>query len=555
MLCSFTREFGSLDGLDPQLDLVDGTAIGYRNFLHQMCSYLHYRYISLLISENKAFDSLHFWVLLPLKKNDLQLGSKKIYNLLASLYIPINSHVTVAETGKANHEILLKDVCKFGPEQKLTMTSSAHQKNAARLKRNNYGGISIKSAALVFEGTWDTFLDITYRHQNTESKFHFVLMSYISEMLNFTFTYYLHTKYTWGYPSNGSDCFNGIIGTLQENCGDCEISTTGLMWKTERMERVDYVTDTNKFLGAFVFLKPSLSEVSIIYELPFSLTVWITFSVTMAILTIILVFVRQTENHLQSKNEISEPVFWSDAILDTIGIICQQVPENIINRHTAARIIFMFLLLLSVFLVTSYSAIIVSLLQTTSSSINSLEDLINSPLRLSIVDVLANEVTDPTVEKLFKEKLYNQPVSEAFTSEEVGMEKIRKGLFAFHGLFGANKIISDTYEEHEKCRFKQIPMFMANHIGFPIKKGSPYTEHIRQSVQWLRETGIMDREVKRWYYQKPQCISGVQNFVSVGIQDFYPTMVILSYGILFSIAMLVLETIYCKYHNRITISK
>ncbi|PSN41786.1 hypothetical protein C0J52_21748 [Blattella germanica] len=85
------------------------------------------------------------------------------------------------------------------------------------------------------------------------------------------------------------------------------------------------------------------------------------------------------------------------------------------------------------------------------------------------------EVTDPTVEKVFKEKLYAQPYHEAFVSEEEGMAKIRKGLYAFHALFAAHKIISDAFEEHEKCRVKQIPMFLANHIGFPIRKGSPYS--------------------------------------------------------------------------------
>ena len=84
------------------------------------------------------------------------------------------------------------------------------------------------------------------------------------------------------------------------------------------------------------------------------------------------------------------------------------------------------------------------------------------------------------MEKLFKEELYTRPRAEAFTSEEIGMEKIRRGLYAFHYLFGAYKIISDTYEEHEKCRCKEITMFLANHVGYPIKKGSPYIEHIRQ---------------------------------------------------------------------------
>jgi hypothetical protein len=50
---------------------------------------------------------------------------------------------------------------------------------------------------------------------------------------------------TWGYPENGSSCFSGIVGTLQ--CGESDISATGLMWKMERMDIIDYVTETIKF--------------------------------------------------------------------------------------------------------------------------------------------------------------------------------------------------------------------------------------------------------------------------------------------------------------------
>ena len=52
----------------------------------------------------------------------------------------------------------------------------------------------------------------------------------------------------------------------------------------------------------------------------------------------------------------------------------------------SSRIIFLSLLLLSLFLSTSYSANIVSLLQTTSTAINSLGDLMDSPFTLSVMD-------------------------------------------------------------------------------------------------------------------------------------------------------------------------
>jgi hypothetical protein len=90
------------------------------------------------------------------------------------------------------------------------------------------------------------------------------------------------------------------------------------------------------------------------------------------------------------------------------------------------------------------------------------------------------ETTDPEVTRVFKEKLYTQPFQEAFTAETVGMEKIRKGLYAYHGLSGAYKVISDTYKDDEKCRFKEIRMFTSLHLSFTARKGSPYIPHIKE---------------------------------------------------------------------------
>ena len=64
----------------------------------------------------------------------------------------------------------------------------------------------------------------------------------------FIFSMNVTTTETWGYPINGSDCFTGIVGTVQENCGDCEISATGIMWKNERSEKIDFATDIDTFM-------------------------------------------------------------------------------------------------------------------------------------------------------------------------------------------------------------------------------------------------------------------------------------------------------------------
>ena len=54
-----------------------------------------------------------------------------------------------------------------------------------------------------------------------------------------------HFAYTWGYPINGSECFNGAVGMLQ--CGECEINAGGLLFKTERLRVIDYAGETISF--------------------------------------------------------------------------------------------------------------------------------------------------------------------------------------------------------------------------------------------------------------------------------------------------------------------
>jgi hypothetical protein len=76
--------------------------------------------------------------------------------------------------------------------------------------------------------------------------------------------------------------------------------------------------------------------------------------------------------------------------------------------------------------------------------------------------------------------LFTQPYHKAFTTPEVGVQKMREGLYAFHGDADAFKIISETYDEHEKCRLKDIKMFSTIQLALVVKKGSPFTEHIRQ---------------------------------------------------------------------------
>jgi hypothetical protein len=71
-----------------------------------------------------------------------------------------------------------------------------------------------------------------------------------------------------------------------------------------------------------------------------------------------------------------------------------------------------------------------------------------------------------------------------------------------------------------------------------------YISFVICRARWLREIGLVGREYKYWFYQKPKCDSNSQGFVSVRIQDFYPVLFILLFGIVSSLGILVAEKAY-----------
>jgi hypothetical protein len=77
------------------------------------------------------------------------------------------------------------------------------------------------------------------------------------------------------------------------------------------------------YRGAFLFLKPSLSDISNIYTLPFSRAVWVTYLVTTAVFCCALHVVQRTEGAI-GDSAATRPLSLSDSVLTVIGIVCQE---------------------------------------------------------------------------------------------------------------------------------------------------------------------------------------------------------------------------------------
>lgn len=282
--------------------------------------------------------------------------------------------------------------------------------------------------------------------------------------------------------------------------------------------------------------------------MPFSSTVWIAcislvaFIIIASLIQWSLPVIRNQMHPLESMTFV-------------LGAVCQQGFYTSFYS-ISGKILTILTFVASIFLFTSYSANIVALLQSPSDAIKSIPDLISSHLKVVVQDtvynhIYYNETTDPVKIKLWTEKVKPFGLA-AFDSVSNGMAKMRSGSFAFQvETHAAYQVISDTFTEHEKCGLKELPSFLLPRCTVPMKKNSRYSEMIRQRIRWQRETGLINREYKRWIPQKTICPGNVGGFSSVGFTEILPAIKVVIFGMIISFGLLILEILYHRYIGKL----
>lgn len=290
-----------------------------------------------------------------------------------------------------------------------------------------------------------------------------------------------------------------------------------------------------------MFKQPPLSSISNIFLLPFDNYVWMACFLLILITILIALF----QWILPQIRLLAHPL---EAVQFVLGATCQQ-GYYLQTNSISGRIIIIFTFIASIALFTSYAANIVALLQSPSNAIKTIPDLINSPLRVVVQEtvynhVYYNETTDPAKIMLWNTKIKPNGLSAFESSVPIGVEKLKSGTYAFQvESHAAYQVISDTFNEHEKCGLKELPAFKLPRCTVPLRKNSRYREMIGQRILWQRETGVMNREYKRWIPQKTRCAENVGGFDSVGLIECRPAFIALSIGISFACLILILENV------------
>lgn len=149
----------------------------------------------------------------------------------------------------------------------------------------------------------------------------------------------------------------------------------------------------------------------------------------------------------------------------------------------SSRIVILVILIAALSLYASYTGFIVALLQSPSSAIQTLEDLINSGLKFGVQDIVYNRYYFRTFEDTIRKHFYEHLVenkTDVWMSLESGVQQLRMGFFAFHvDVSCGYEVMQQTFEEHEKCGIYEIDYLNVLLPMLVIKRKSPYREIIR----------------------------------------------------------------------------
>nr|CAI5841416.1 unnamed protein product [Callosobruchus analis] len=185
--------------------------------------------------------------------------------------------------------------------------------------------------------------------------------------------------------------------------------------------------------------------------------------------------------------------FYTDDRIDYVDFVPASTPtyfKFIFSTDTepksiSGRIATLITLLALMFLYTSYSANIVALLQSTTESIKTLEDILNSRITLGVHDVVYGHyyfehATEPTRRAIYEQKVAPKGQKPHFMTVEEGIARVRKEFFGFSGEVSSSyKIVADTFEEHEKCSLKEVIFITPVDTHMPIRKKSAYKEFVK----------------------------------------------------------------------------
>ncbi|XP_055600384.1 uncharacterized protein LOC129749433 isoform X2 [Uranotaenia lowii] len=380
----------------------------------------------------------------------------------------------------------------------------------------------------------DTITRISYHHSKN------LLVEYMNATIEKTFTT------TWGYFNATTGRFDGVAGQLIENT--TEFSGTLLLLIQDRLKHIDYLKMPIIGYLRLIFKVPKLSITENIFRMPFDNAVW--GSLLALVLTTVALSLAMNKFNIQ-KSRKEHP---TDSAFDIVPVALQQ-GTLLIPKSVSQQIFILIGLVGLMFIFTSFSAKIISLIQAPSERIKTIQDLLESRIEAGAHDVVYNKVylaaaTEPSKKAFYKKKIQRRDGSLNMYKLEEGVAKLRQGLFAFHGYTpGIYHVISETFDDVEKCSLRELSVIERTPGFLVMQKNYTLREHLQVGDTRIFEAGVFNREHRRIMTGKPGCVKGTV-FQPLSAIDVRFSMQVMACGIGIAALVLLLEILVRWYQMR-----
>ncbi|XP_031624941.1 glutamate receptor ionotropic, delta-2-like [Contarinia nasturtii] len=347
----------------------------------------------------------------------------------------------------------------------------------SKRRRNLKGRIISVSMVLTHNDSINHLTDYRDRLIDSPSKAAYPVCVHLVAAMNGTANFTVEK--TWGYKNPQTGEFDGMTGQLLRK--EADIGGTIIYMVPARIPQMDFISMIVDTRAELVFRAPPLSYASNIFYYPFTGTVWIA-TVTLTVIASIVIYFTYILPSESERDHVRDA--FSDVILLSSGLVSQMglhINPRIISGQISSFVALMCLL----FVFTSYTACIVGLLQSTTKSISTLDDILNSEIEVAVQDVPYNRhfiplMTGDAQRKIYQTKIAPPGQEPKFYNLSYGIDRVREGFFAFYVELGSGyDRIKQTFLEHEKCGLIEISYSYMVNPWFAIQKHSPLKEIIK----------------------------------------------------------------------------
>ncbi|XP_077270565.1 ionotropic receptor 75a-like [Temnothorax americanus] len=419
-------------------------------------------------------------------------------------------------------------------------------------RRRDYHGLRAKAAGIVMHRPEHVSL-IDYlegdglKDTDNWSKFGYILFSNVADMFNFTMDL-IELNHWEKNDSNGP-----LMSTLKRDGADLAYYPNILT--IERYGYARVILQQWPTRTCFMFRTiPATKIKPWIMLKPFAANTWYIIIVIVVVTILILSCILKLER--------ADDCSCSISALIAVAALCQQGFPSL-SDQSASRIALIHITVFGLLVYNYYGAAIVSarLNEPIQKMNDSLFSLVHSKMQIAAEKIvffnflLRNQRPDV---QYFKPYWNDLPESKRFIPVEEGVERIKKGDFAYHG--DPDSIYPAIEREFDKqmiCQLTEVHLLQPTELGLWCNLKSHFHEISKIALLKISTSGLRRREIRRRSARRPYCPSDEVFVSSVTIYEAAPILFLLLFGmiislIVFGIEHFVFYTIHSKRASGVT---